>query len=1137
MKNPTNQTLHKGIKILIMTKALLFLCTLSIFAANNVIAQNERVTIDFKDADIRTVLSAIEEETNLYFFYKNEELSDFDNISISSQNTPVSEVMAELFTGSGFTFQIIGNYIAIVPKTMAPAQSLQDLEINGTVLDTSGQPLPGVAIIVKNQPLTGVSSGSDGQFTIRARRGDILQFSFIGMKTVEITIMNNEPLVVRMEEDIIGLDDIIVVAYGTVKRESYTGSASVVSSQRIGEKPVSSFTQALQENATGLIVNSNGMPGSMPSVRIRGVGSMNASNAPLYVIDGVASEMSDVSQLSNISSDPMTSINPNDIESITILKDAAAASLYGSRAANGVIIITTKQGKAGKTSFEFEILRGYSQLSYTPDLTNKDEYVKLWETAELHSIMRTKAVSDKVDPYQYIKECYADPALYNTYLATARSRFNNAFKIEGQVYDFWGDGYSMYPDVNWMDEVTRTGVNDKINFSASGGNANLTYYVSGEYYNVLSPIKGAGLTRYSGRSNLTSKVNNFFWFGLNMNLSYTDQSGPQTGAMYANPVRTGAYLMPVIPVYNSDGTYNSSFPYNVLSNYNPVAIIEAAEFGTYTYRQISNAWVQFNLAKPLTFKTTFGYDVRQTDENRWYPPMIATGKSLNGVKYEYYSTRRRLTSSNILNFTETFRQKHNVNALAGFEIEHTKTRYFGGEAANYQTAFTPELSAASVIRSLTGSGTDDALISFLGKAEYNFNEKYFAAVSYRRDGSSRFSRQSRWGDFYSVSAAWRLTKEDFMNDLKWLSDAKLRTSYGINGTLPNGLYEYVGNYVFGLDYDGYSGASIMNVENLNLSWEKSRNLNLGLDLSFLRGRISTSIEYFNRYSHDLLLDRELSRVSGYTTATVNMGAMRNSGFEWSLFAEPVSGNAFNWQTILNFSTLNNKIESLPTDNITAQQIDKQGFAQQSWFLPEWAGIDTETGEPMWYNVNEETGQKSLTKNIDEATRQIFGNSMPHFHGSLNNVFNYRNFDLSFLFTFAWDFNVLDYDGALITQDDGYSRQRNKERILLDNWRPDNTDSRNPILIAGLRNGSNYSTRHIYKGDYLKLKNVRLGYNIPNNITGKIKLNSVHIYVQAENLFLKTYMNNFDPEISKNGKRYLYDYPSPRTITAGMKFRF
>jgi TonB-linked SusC/RagA family outer membrane protein len=1135
MKKPSNRILLKGIIIVTMTKVLFFFCALNLSAAVGVYAQNDRISINMENTDIKTVFAAIEEETDYYFFYRDEEISGLNRVSIIKDNVSVAQVIKELLDGSDLTYKVIDNYIAIVPSRKIRPDAVQEHRINGLVRDADGHPFPGVTVSVKSKPLHAVITDSEGKFTISANPGDILQFSFVGMKTLEIVATEEENMIVTMEEDLIELDDIIVVAYGVIKKESFTGSASVVSSERIAERPVTSFTDVLGANTTGVLVTTTGQPGDMPIVRIRGIGSMNASNSPLYVIDGVAINMSDMAQLGNIQSNPMTSINPNDIESMTVLKDAAAASLYGSRAANGVIIITTKQGKEGRTRFNLDVQYGFSQHLNTVDMANKDQFTELWTTGEIHALMR-KATPSGMNTYEYIKQCYADEALYTSYLASARTNFNKAFAIEGSIYDFWGDGYDMYPDTDWLEAVSRNGQTQKINFSATGGQNGVTYFASGEYYNVLSPVKQAGLTRYSGRANLTSKSHKMLWFGANLNISVTDQSGPQSGQMFADPLRAAHDIPPVVPVFYSDGTYNSTFPYDVLSNYNPVAILDKADYYTGTHRQTAIAWAQLNIIEGLNFKSTFGFDSRQTDENRWYPIGIAAGKSNIGIKYEYYSIRSRITSTNVLNYTKTFGEVHNINVLAGWEAEHTHTKYFGGEMTNYQTEFTPVINAGSLIRSLTGYYTDDALLSALGKAEYNFDNRYYAAVSFRRDGSSRFSDQSRWGNFYSVSGAWRISKESFMSDVKWLDDAKLRASYGINGTLPSGLYEYIGNYVFGNDYNDQSGAAITNVENLNLSWEKSRNFNIGMEASAFKGRLSASAEYFRRYSDGLLLDRELSRVSGYTTATVNLGAMSNKGFEYTLSAIPIELRDFSWDITLNLSTLRNKIESLPSDNVSGTRIDREGYPNLSWYMQEWAGIDKETGEPMWYVVSE-TGERTITKVFSDATRQILGSGLPHYSGGLNTSFKYKNLELNALFSFGLDFLVYDYDAARSTWDDGYSRKINKEVAMLDNWRPDNTDSDYPILINGYKNGSNYSSRYMYNGDYLKMRNIILSYTMPKKLSGNLNLDGLKVFAQVENVFILTEMSGFDPETNSSGFRYHYAYPTPRTYLAGINLSF
>ncbi len=1137
MKKTNNLSLKKRIIIIMMMKVFYFFCIISVTASvTSGYSQKARLSIDVTNENLENVLSSIEEETEFYFFYKNDELSRLDPVTFKKNDATIYEVMDHLLAESGLTYKVIDEYIAIVPGTHSEAVSLQQNIVKGIVNDRNGDPLPGVTVSVKGNIQKAVATGVDGTFSLDAGSSDILVFSFIGMETVEVPVSGKNYLKITMEEAVVSLDDVIVVAYGTTKRETFTGSASVVSNDKLEARPISSFTEALSANTTGVNVYSTGQPGAMPTVRIRGIGSMNASNAPLYVIDGIAVNMGDITQLGNFSNNPMSSINPSDIESMTVLKDAAAASLYGSRAANGVIIITTKQGTEGKPKFSLDIQRGISSALYNANIADKDEFAEIWSTAEMHYLMYRDAPSG-TDEYEYIKQAYADPVLYESYLTEARDRFNSNYRIEGEIYDFWGDGYDMYPDVNWMDEVSRVSTTDKINLSASGGQNGVTYFTSGEYYNLESPIEQASLRRYSARLNLTSKNLKRIWYGMNFTMSYTDQGGPQNGLMYANPVRAANQIPSVVPVYNSDGTYNQNFPYNVLSNYNPVMILDEADFSAETYRQLGSAWAQYNFTDDLFFKTTLGVDIRHTYENRWYPPGVAAGRSNNGIKYEDDAFRSRITSSSILNYSKTFADVHNFSALVGWEAHNTHTRLLASSANEYQTGFTPVLSAASVIKSLSGSNYDYSLLSALSKVEYNYSNKYYTAFSFRRDGSSRFAKQSRWGNFYSVSGAWRISNESFMSGLDWLDDAKLRASYGINGTLPSTVFAYIGNYVFGHDYNDLSGAAIGNIENLNLSWEKSRNLNIGAEAKVFNGRVFASVEYFYRYSDQLLLDREISRVSGYTDATVNMGAMSNKGIELTLNTIPVKRDNFTWDLSLNFSTLKNTIESLPTDDVSGIEIYKEGYTILSWYMPEWAGIDKETGEPMWYHVDDVTGEKTFTKDIDEATRQILGNKTPHYSGGLTSAWTFKNFELSALLSFGLDFKVYDYAAARYLQDDGYSRKVSKEAALLDSWRPDNTSSDNPILISGTKNGSNYSSRYMHDGDYLKLKSLKLSYTLPSNIVRSIGLNGLTAFIQAENLFVLTDMPNFDPEISIGQTRYIYTYPTQRTISAGINLRF
>jgi len=1012
----------------------------------------------------------------------------------------------------------------------------QQVLIRGTISDEEGQTLIGATIIFKNDPANGTITDADGNFSIQADPGDILVFSYLGMETQEVLISDQLQLSIILKAESTELTEVMVIAYGTAKRETFTGSASVVRSDKIESRPVSSFTATLAGNATGVVVSTSGMPGRNDVVRIRGTGSYNASNAPLYVIDGVPVNMSDMSQMSSVNSNPMATINPSDIASITVLKDAAASSLYGSRAANGVILITTKQGNEGRTNFNLDVQYGIAEGLYDKPMADKDEFAELWITGELHRTMALDAIFTGLSGIEYIKNTYENENTYDFYLERARTNFNNTFSYGDSIYDFWGDGYSAYPNTDWYDVVSRRGGVQKINLSASGGQKGLTFYTSGEYFKQTGTIIGSDLTRISGRLNLSSKTNKIAWFGVNMAMSYYNQNGPLLGNLYANPLRAAANIPPVAPVY-IDGEPNLSLPGDILNNYNPVAIMDLNIYNTNISRALGTAWIQLNLAKGFYFKSTLGYDYRPQIETRWENRDIGTGAGYEGRHQEIGSRRRRLTSSSIINYNLSIKGKHNLSFLAGWESEWTHTNRLGGVSIGYVTNLTPILSSGTTPTETIGRTFDDALLSAISRITYNYNNKYYAQASYRADGSSRFGRDNRWGHFYSFSGSWRLSQESFLDNIRWLDDAKIRASYGINGTLPSGLYDYLGNYTLGYDYHNMSGARVTNVANMGLSWEQSANINLGAEIKVLSGRLFASAEYFKREAKDLLFDREISRTTGFTNATVNLGSMKNYGFEITLDAFPVRTSKFSWNLILNLSKITNIITDLPNDIVGTTNIDRKGYAEGSLYLPEWAGVDPGTGSPMWYHVNDTSGEKTITMDYSEATRQIIGTREPIYVGGLASNFSFWNFDLDMLFSFAWEFNTLDYSASRYTQTDGGQSFLNSETPQLDSWTPVDTMAGNPMRINGLTNGSQFSTRHTYNGAYFKMKNIKLSYQIPGRLLGRLRVSACKLFIQAENLFVLTEMPNFDPEIRVNGYRYVYDFPPPRIYTVGINLSF
>jgi TonB-linked SusC/RagA family outer membrane protein len=898
---------------------------------------------------------------------------------------------------------------------------------------------------------------------------------------------------------------------------------------------VSSFTAALAANSSGLMINTSGQPGDPEVVRIRGTGSFNASNAPIYVVDGVVVNMTDLTQLSSVDANPMAMINPNDIASVTVLKDAAASTLYGSRAANGVILITTRQGREGKTRYNLDVQYGIANGLYTKPMADKDQFAELWVTGELHRIMSIDAIFTGLSQIDYIKSTYENENTYNYYLERARNNFNTAYAINGEVNDFWGDGYDQIPDTDWYDLVSRRGGTRKINLSASGGQNGLTFFISGEYFNQLGTIIGSDMSRYSGRVNVSAKTNKILWAGANIAMSYYDQNGPLNGNLYANPLRAAANIPPVAPAY-VDGAYNLDLPGDILNNYNPLAIMDLNIYNNYSYRNLANAWLQLNITEGLFLKSTFGYDNRPHTDIRWENGIIGTGAGYDGRFQQIQTTRRTLTSSTILNYSGTFGEKHNVTALAGWEVSNTNTSYLGGVSTVYASNFTPVLSAGTIPTEAIGRYNNDDMASALSRLTYNYDNRYYIEASYRADASSRFGPKSRWGNFYSVSGSWRFGQEAFM-DFDWFADGKLRGSYGINGTIPDVLYAYLPTYDLGHDYYNLSGARELNVANEYLSWEQSKNYNLGIELRFFKGRIFASAEYYKRFVDGLLFDREISRTTGFTSALVNMGSMENQGVEYTLDVYPVRSDQVTWNILLNLSKNVNMITELENEIIGPTNIDKVGYPEGSLYLPEWAGVDPETGAPQWYHVDETTGEQTVTADYSAATWRIIGAREPVYYAGLSSGFSYKGISLDVLFSAGWDFYALDYCASRYTQTDGGQSYLNAEVSQLDSWTPVNTGATQPIRINGITNGSQFSTRYAYVGDYLKMKNIKLSYEIPAKYLNRIMINSCRLFVQGENIFVRTDMPNFDPEIRVNSYRYVYDFPSPRTYTAGISLNF
>ncbi|MBS2213333.1 TonB-dependent receptor [Carboxylicivirga mesophila] len=1154
---------HLGIgKILRIMKIMFVLMVafgLSVSATG--FSQNNKLTLRLKNATLLEIFKEIEANTDLGFLYKDDQIDQNKTYSINATNQDIHEVLTQVLNEADYTFTIIENNVVITKVTNTAKTTVvqQRMTVTGQVVDANGEPLPGVNVYDKSNPQNGVITGIDGSYTITVDNADAsLMFSFIGFEDQEVQIAGRSQVNITLLEEQIGLEEVVVTGYGTITKEAYTGSAAVVSAKKIEERPVASFQDVLRGNSPGTIVTGTGQPGAMNTVRLRGISSMNASNAPLYVIDGVIMDVSNMSGSSDYATNPLNSINPSDIKSMTILKDAASASLYGSRGANGVIVITTKQGRnTDKPQYSVDVQMGVSQIfnASKPDLVNKDEFMELWLEGEMHYQVRRKTGYD--DFFSEIKNLYADKEGYEVsgrnfyeWQNYAKEQFNSHFAIyspnNDDYYDefFDEDGnpgadYNKLSNTNWFDEVTRVAPFQKYNVSTNGGNAHFNYYASLEYFNQEGIIIGSGLERYSLRTNLSSKPKGaLFHWGINSMVSYSDQSGPRANAYgYAMPQYTALAIAPVAPVYLEDGSYNLSLPKGVNNNQNPVAVANENYYLRPQTKIITSGWIQLNFTDWLNVNSRTNLDYTHARRRNWYNKDFGDGKSDNGSLYERDARSRKISNTTLLNFNKTLNDVHSITAYAGTEVEDLRYQYTGATGINFPTNKTPYLSAAATPESVFGSGHEYGMFSILSQVNYVYNGKYYASASFRTDESSRFSPENRRGSFWSLSGAWRISDEAFLSDVSFLDNLKLKASIGTNGTLPSELYAWQSVYSFGYDYKETPGATPPSIANSDLTWEENQVYNIGFESRWFN-RINFNLEYYNRETKNLLQDLPISGTAGFSSMLINSNAsLTNQGIEVDVNADIIRNSDFNWNINVNAATLKNRFSGLDNDIIGSTQIQRNGESYYSWYMPEWAGVDPETGEQQWYGSDED-GNEIIVKDYDDAERRILGTALPKVTGGISSSFSWKGIDLSFLFTYGMGHHVMDYTGRTATKNDGYRDYRGIERSQLDRWTPDNTSGTNPIRVNSSGTWNRYrSSRYVYKGDYLKLKNIKLQYTIPVSITQKLKLRSASVFAQAENLWVATELDGFDPEISLSGFRDADQYPTATTYTFGVKLNF
>lgn len=998
--------------------------------------------------------------------------------------------------------------------------------ITGKVTDDNGEGLIGATILVKGTSVGSITDVSGAFSLLVPPNAAVLMVSYTGFAPKEVTLTDANNYEITMETEVIGLSDVVVVGYGSQSRKGITGSVAKVSGETLSKLPVTGVDQALQGQAAGVqVVAASGTPGGSVSVRVRGPSSINAGNQPLYVVDGVPISTGSNSQIGfgGQQANALTDINPTDIESIEVLKDASAAAIYGSRASNGVVLITTKRGKAGKTQVSLNTYYGQQEIQKKPETLTGPQYVAL-----------------------------VQEAIRNRFTATSLPSSQRLVGLDAAP--------DTYPSTNWSDQILQTAPISQTDLSFSGGNERTKFYLSTAYFTQDGIIKGSKFDRYSIRLNLDNFITNKIKIGTSTFLSRSN-SDRLNNDNNINGVLSAAILMGShIPVRNADGTYAKDANSSVE---NPVAAQLEPTNENFSGRILSTLYGDWSILPWLSFRTNLNLDLSNFREFRFSPTTTNTGFGLRGQGIEAYNQELNLVNENFFTISKAIGSL-NLDLLLGTAFQNSRSESFFGQGENFPGNTIKTLNAASVKKDLTSSRTEWGLNSYYSRLNLNFKEKYFISGSVRRDGSSRFGANQRWALFPAFSAAWRVSEEPFLKGSKVISELKLRAGFGQTGNQNIGNFASRALISPGANYNQIAGLSPSQLGNPELTWETNEDVSVGLDLGFFNNRVSFVIEAYKRSTIDLLLNRPLVFTSGFASITENIGSTENRGIDILLNTRNIESKKFSWSTSFNVAFLESKIIKLagtPFASGFASWVAEgeapsafRGFRVERIFQ-EQAEIDAlnakareKTGNPtaVYQSTLTRPGDiqfKDLNGDglITALDQEILGNALPKFYGGMTNNLSFAGFDLSFFFQFQSGNMIYNNTRAF---SEGMNGIFGQSAAVLDRWTPDNKSTTFPRAVFGdPNNNRRTSDRFLEDGSFIRLKNLNFGYSLPKSITDKLKINRLRVYVGGQNLLTFTNYSGLDPEVSTFGEVTLsagtdfLTFPQARTIMGGLNITF
>ena len=1111
------------------------------------------MTITENNSTLLNVLRTIEAQSEFKFFY-NEKVDVNKQVSVEVNQKSITDILDKVLSSTSIKYKVLGRQIALYDKEeMEPfIAEQQGRKVTGKVTDKAGISLPGVSVVVKGTT-KGVITDNNGNYSLaNIPENATLQFSFVGMKMQELKVGTQTNVNVALVDDAIGIEEVVAIGYGTAKKSDLTGSVASVTAANLKERAVTTFGEALIGQVAGVQIQQiNGAPGGEGlSIRVRGTGSITQSSEPLYVVDGYPME-----------GGAFRLLNPSDIESLQVLKDASSTAIYGSRGANGVVLINTKKGKSGAPSINFNMYGGIQQRENSIEMMNRDQYVDWFIDGRNQAWLDASIIS--ADPNK-TAHTINDPMSRRKLYPSANTQYLIPDGTSGSIYNFMDPAsVAQMPDNNWQNELFRNAKMQQYELSVTGGTEKTQYTFAASYMQQDGIAINTDYDRFNFRTNITSQIIDRVQVGINMN-AYLSNSSEQANGKDA-PIMYALNLPPIYPLRNDDGTYGSMVrnPEILAGDVsNPIGIAEQI----YNYRR-RNGWMgslfaEWEVVDNLKYKISVNGGVQDNSQKRYQPSYV----DLDGSKAPRpaQGTNEKWTDidwviEQTATYQKTFAEKHNLTALAGYTTQKHSYDHSYGEARGFPNDNIKTLNAGTMYQ-LTSDESVYSMISYLARINYTYNDRYLFTATVRSDGSSRFGQNNKWGSFPSASLGWRISQENFMKSIQTINDLKVRVSYGIAGNNRIGNYSSIGLLGTGFYPTGDALQNTVNpstMSNNNLGWEKTQQLNFGFDLGLFKNRIRLEADFYDSKSLNLLLDVPVPNITGYSSQMQNVGKVQNRGMEFQLSTKNLVGK-FKWSSDFNIAFNRNEVLEVGPDgrpifgsapNANNAFITKPGYPIASFYGYVYQGVfmnqaeldkyphlsGDKVGDGRYLDVNKDG-------KMDQNDKDIIGGNNPTFTTGFNNNFSYNNFTLGIQFTGVYGSELFSFFKRMVGI---YHGDRNAMIEQLGRWQSVDVPG-DGIHFRPTRTPSGWqrdpSSAWVTDASYLRLRNVSLAYDFDAKTTGKLKMKGLRLYLTGQNLFTFTKYPGYDPDTSSQGDGlskggdYL-GYPAARSVILGVNVTF